>query len=157
MLALGCARASDSNDKSPVASSGGAGTGGAFATTASAGAEGGTSAANGVVVASGGAPASGTSTSSTGGGAGLGVTVTRRMHSTIRRPRTGTRSGRGLSVESTSDWGAAVTGAFGTGAQPSTVTFTAKAGRYIRFRALSEVTGKPYTSVAELDVAGTPL
>ena len=60
--------------------------------------------------------------------------------------------------DATSDWGTAVkTGAFGTGTQPSTVTFTAKAGRYVRFVALNEVSGKPYTSVAELDVAGTPL
>ena len=32
----------------------------------------------------------------------------------------------------------------------------AAAGRYIRFRALSEVNGKAYTRVAELNVAGTP-
>jgi hypothetical protein len=33
----------------------------------------------------------------------------------------------------------------------------AKAGRYIRFRALGEAQGKAYTAVAELDVAGTKL
>ena len=60
--------------------------------------------------------------------------------------------------DSTSDWGTAVkTGSFGSTTQPTTVTFTAKDGRYIRFRALSELAGKPYTAVAELDVAGTPL
>jgi alpha-glucosidase len=60
--------------------------------------------------------------------------------------------------DSTTDWGSAVkSGSFGTGAQPTTVTFTAKAGRYVRFRSLSEVSGKPYTCVAEIDVAGTPL
>jgi hypothetical protein len=58
--------------------------------------------------------------------------------------------------DSTTAWGTAVkTGTFGTSATPTTVTFTATTGRYIRFRALSEINGKPYTSVAELDVAGT--
>jgi hypothetical protein len=60
--------------------------------------------------------------------------------------------------DSTSDWGTAVkTGAFGTATQPTTVTFAAKAGRYVRFRGMSEVSGKPYTCVAEIDVAGTPI
>jgi hypothetical protein len=58
--------------------------------------------------------------------------------------------------DSTSDWGTAVkTGSFGSNTTPTTVTFTAKTGRYIRFRALSEINGKAYTSVAEIDVAGT--
>ena len=57
-----------------------------------------------------------------------------------------------------SDWGTAVkTGTFGASTTPTTVTFTAKTGRYIRFRALSEINGKAYTSVAEIDVAGTAL
>jgi hypothetical protein len=60
--------------------------------------------------------------------------------------------------DSTSTWGAAVkTGSFGTTREATTVTFPAKAGRYIRFVGLSEVDGRAYTSVAELDVAGTPL
>ncbi len=57
-----------------------------------------------------------------------------------------------------STWGTAVkTGSFGTTRDATTVTFPAKAGRYIRFVGLSEVDGRAYTSVAELDVAGTPL
>ncbi|HYQ44199.1 MAG TPA: discoidin domain-containing protein [Polyangiaceae bacterium] len=55
------------------------------------------------------------------------------------------------------NWGSAVkTGSFGTGKAATTVSFTAKTGRYIRFVALNEVNGKAYTAVAELDVAGTP-
>src|SRR6478736_4380712 len=55
------------------------------------------------------------------------------------------------------NWGSAVkTGSLGTGKAATTVTFTAKSGRYIRFVALDEVNGKAYTAVAELDVAGTP-
>ncbi len=37
------------------------------------------------------------------------------------------------------------------------MTFSAKSGRFIRFVSLSEASGKAYTCVAELDVAGTPL
>jgi len=60
--------------------------------------------------------------------------------------------------DSTADFGVAVkTGSFGSSTAPTTVTFSAKTGRYIRFRALSEVSGMPYTSVAEIDVAGTPM
>jgi F5/8 type C domain len=55
-------------------------------------------------------------------------------------------------------WGSAVkTGSFGSGKAPTTVTFSAKSGRYIRFVGVSAAAGKPYTCVAELDVAGTPL
>jgi hypothetical protein len=55
-------------------------------------------------------------------------------------------------------WGSAVkTGSFGTGKAPTSVTFAAKPGRYIRFVALNEVSGKAFNAVAELDVAGTPL
>ncbi|HYP77349.1 MAG TPA: discoidin domain-containing protein [Polyangiaceae bacterium] len=55
-------------------------------------------------------------------------------------------------------WGSAVkTGSFGTAKTPTTVTFSAKPGRYIRFVALNEVNGKAFDAVAELDVAGTPL
>jgi hypothetical protein len=60
--------------------------------------------------------------------------------------------------DSTTSWGTAVkTGTFGTSSTPTTVTFAAAAGRYIRFRALSEINGKAYTSVAELNVAGTAM
>lgn len=60
--------------------------------------------------------------------------------------------------DSTSDWGTAVkAGTFGSAAQPTTVTFSAKPGRYIRFRAMSELNGKAYTAVAEIDVAGTKI
>jgi hypothetical protein len=60
--------------------------------------------------------------------------------------------------DSTTAWGGAVkTGTFGSSTTPTTVTFAAAAGRYIRFRALSEINGKPYTSAAELDVGGTAL
>ena len=56
------------------------------------------------------------------------------------------------------NWGTAVeTGSFGTGKAATTVTFPAKAGRFIRFVGLSEASGKAYTCVAELDVAGTAL
>ncbi|HTQ06443.1 MAG TPA: discoidin domain-containing protein [Polyangiaceae bacterium] len=58
--------------------------------------------------------------------------------------------------DSTTDWGAAVsTGTFTSTTQPTTETFSAKAGRYIRFRGMDEINGKAYTSVAELNVAGT--
>jgi len=58
--------------------------------------------------------------------------------------------------DSTSDWGTAVkTGTFGTSMTPTLATFTAKTGRYIRFVALSEASGKAYTAVAELNVKGT--
>lgn len=54
------------------------------------------------------------------------------------------------------NWGSAVkTGSFGTAKAPTTVTFTAKPGRFIRFVALNEVSGKAFNAVAELDVAGT--
>jgi hypothetical protein len=59
--------------------------------------------------------------------------------------------------DSSTDWGAAAkSGTFTNTAQPTVVTFPAKAGRYIRFRAMSELTGKAYTAVAEIDVAGSP-
>ncbi|HEY0467469.1 MAG TPA: discoidin domain-containing protein [Polyangiaceae bacterium] len=53
-------------------------------------------------------------------------------------------------------FGSAVkTGSFGTGKAPTTVTFPATPGRFIRFVALSEASGKAFNCVAELDVAGT--
>jgi len=53
-----------------------------------------------------------------------------------------------------SNWGTAVaTGTFNSDRTQKRVTFaTAQTGRYIRFVALSEINGKPWTSVAELDV-----
>ena len=56
------------------------------------------------------------------------------------------------------NWGTAVkTGSFGTDKAPTTVTFQAKSGRFIRFVALTEASGKAYSCVAELDVSGTAL
>ena len=58
--------------------------------------------------------------------------------------------------DSTSDWSAPVrAGTFDASSTPTTVTFSPKVGRYVRFRALSAINGEPYTSVAEIDVAGT--
>jgi lysophospholipase L1-like esterase len=52
-----------------------------------------------------------------------------------------------------SNWGAAVaTGTFASNAAEKQVTFPAKTGRYVRLRALSEVLGNPWTTVAELNV-----
>jgi lysophospholipase L1-like esterase len=56
-------------------------------------------------------------------------------------------------------WGTAVaTGTFANSAAEKQVTFTAKTGRFVRLRALSEVSGSPWTTVAELNVlaGGTP-
>jgi hypothetical protein len=49
------------------------------------------------------------------------------------------------------------TGSSGSGTAPTTVELPAAAGRYVRFRALSSINGTPYTSVAEIDLAGTPM
>jgi hypothetical protein len=55
------------------------------------------------------------------------------------------------------NWGSAVaTGTFANTATEKDVTFTSKAGRYVRLRALSEVNGKAWTSAAEILVMGTP-
>jgi len=53
-------------------------------------------------------------------------------------------------------WGTPVkTGAFENSAAPQTVTFTTPVtGRYLRLRALSEVNGNPWASLAELSVTG---
>jgi|GEM_PF-421692 len=56
-----------------------------------------------------------------------------------------------------SNWGAAVSsGAFASDHTEKVVSFPSKAARYVRFRALSEIQGKVYTAVAELNVIGTP-
>src|SRR5262245_11669386 len=53
-------------------------------------------------------------------------------------------------------WGSAVAaGTFAANTSEKTVRFAAKAGRYVRLVAMSEINGKPYTSVAELNVFGT--
>ena len=53
------------------------------------------------------------------------------------------------------NWGTAVaTGTFANDSTLKTVDFTAATGRYVRFRALTEVNGNPWTSCAELNVIG---
>ena len=53
------------------------------------------------------------------------------------------------------NWGTAVaTGTFNADTSAQRVMFTRKTGRYIRFVALSEVGGNPWTSVAELRMVG---
>ncbi|MGW8359556.1 discoidin domain-containing protein [Streptomyces wedmorensis] len=53
------------------------------------------------------------------------------------------------------NWGSAVaTGTFATDATLKTIRFPAVSGRYVRFRALSEVNGNPWTSCADLTVIG---
>jgi hypothetical protein len=53
------------------------------------------------------------------------------------------------------NWGTAVaTGTFANTAVEKSVTFSSTSGRYIRFRALSEVNGNAWTSMAELNVIG---
>jgi endo-alpha-N-acetylgalactosaminidase len=50
-------------------------------------------------------------------------------------------------------WGSPVaTGTFPNTAADQTVAFTPKVGRYLRLRALSEVAGRAWTSVAELNI-----
>ncbi|MEU4562937.1 discoidin domain-containing protein [Actinoplanes sp. NPDC023936] len=61
-----------------------------------------------------------------------------------------------VSVDGT-NWGTAqITGTFANNANEQAVSFPTKSGRYVRLRALSEVTGQPWTSVAELNVALAP-
>jgi hypothetical protein len=53
------------------------------------------------------------------------------------------------------NWGTAVaTGTFNADTSAQRVMFTRKTGRYVRFVALSEVGGNPWTSVAELRMVG---
>ena len=58
------------------------------------------------------------------------------------------------------DYGSAVTGCPGASVPPAIrVTFTPTPGHYVRVRALSEINGNPWTSMAELNLLGgtTPL
>src|SRR6266511_5649395 len=51
------------------------------------------------------------------------------------------------------NWGSAVaTGTFASNTSEKQVTFPARVGQYVRFVALSEVNGNPWTSAAEIDV-----
>src|SRR5215831_18210960 len=53
-------------------------------------------------------------------------------------------------------WGTAIAaGTFAADTTEKTVRFTAKAGRYVRLVAVSEINGNPWTSAAELNVFGT--
>src|SRR5262245_39959710 len=53
-------------------------------------------------------------------------------------------------------WGSAVAaGTLAADTSEKTVRFTAKAGRYVRLVAVSEINGQPWTSAAELNVYGT--
>jgi hypothetical protein len=59
--------------------------------------------------------------------------------------------------QSTTDWGAAVAmGTFGADRSAKRADFPEKLGRYIRFVSKSEVSGSALTSMAELNVVGTP-
>jgi glucose/arabinose dehydrogenase len=77
-------------------------------------------------------------------------------------PRQNSASGRIANYEvyvSTdgTTWGSAVaTGTFANSTAEQAVSFPAKTGRYIRLRALSEVSGNPWASVAELNVGVLP-
>ena len=54
------------------------------------------------------------------------------------------------------NWGTPVaTGTFANDATNKQVSFASKTGQYVRLRALSEVNGLPYTSMAELHALGT--
>jgi lysophospholipase L1-like esterase len=57
-----------------------------------------------------------------------------------------------VSADGTNWGGAVAVGIFGAGGAQKEVGFPVKNGRYVRLRALSEVNGLPYTSVAELSV-----
>lgn len=53
-------------------------------------------------------------------------------------------------------WGTpAATGTFADSGAEKAVVFTARSGRYVRLRALTEVNGNPWTSMAELTVLGS--
>jgi len=53
------------------------------------------------------------------------------------------------------NWGAAVaSGTFNSDRGEKKVMFASKVARYVRFVALSEINGQPWTSVAELNLIG---
>lgn len=53
-------------------------------------------------------------------------------------------------------WGSSVaTGTFTADTAEKEITFSGKIGQYIRFVALSEISGHPWTSMAELNILGT--
>src|SRR5215467_10790568 len=54
------------------------------------------------------------------------------------------------------NWGTpVVTGTLPNTASETQILFTTKTGQYVRLRALTEVNGQPYTSMAELNVLGS--
>lgn len=54
-------------------------------------------------------------------------------------------------------WGTAVSaGTFEANGEPKLVKFAPRSGQYVRFVALREIHDKPYTSIAELDLSGSP-
>ncbi|MBI4688493.1 MAG: discoidin domain-containing protein, partial [Nitrospirae bacterium] len=54
------------------------------------------------------------------------------------------------------NWGSPVaTGTFANSAAEKEVSFTQKTGRFIRLRAITEVNGNPWTSMAEITVLGS--
>jgi hypothetical protein len=56
-----------------------------------------------------------------------------------------------------SAWGTPVaSGTFPNSTAEQTVSFAAKAGRYVRLRALSSLNGQPFTAIANLQVRGVP-
>ena len=59
--------------------------------------------------------------------------------------------------EDPTTWGPTVAkGSFAANREPKSLTFAPHLGRYLRFVALREIGDRPYTSIAELDLTGTP-
>lgn len=57
-----------------------------------------------------------------------------------------------------SDWNNPVAAdTFVDGASEKKITFSSVTGQFVRFRALSEINGNPWTSVAELNITGKPV
>ena len=55
------------------------------------------------------------------------------------------------------DWGDVVaSGTFDATHDSKLVSFPSSTGRYVRFVATSEINGREWTSIAELDLSGTP-
>jgi hypothetical protein len=87
----------------------------------------------------------------------LGATYTLRGFRYLPRPPSSThgRIGQYQFYVSTdgANWGSPVaTGTFANTASEKQVLFPSKSGRYVRLRALTEVHGNPWTSMAELNV-----